>query len=1023
MVSRFAPYVLIITLMTWMLDLVSAQNLVPNPSFEEVTNCPSAFGGYGPMTAPPWVNGFGTSCDVFNTCATYPEVDVPGNYFGWQQPHTGEGYVGAILKSGGVIWHEYPQAPLVSPMVADQLYYIGMYVSNANYTCAVKNIGMLISQGPPSWTLPDGIIANPQVYWENGYLTDTLNWTVIEGYYVAQGGENTVTIGNFYSDASTTFGPGCPPFPSVMAYYYIDDVWITPAVPCDILDVDLGDDVEACFEYTIDPDLGDLHYVWSTGSTDPTLTVNESGIYGLTITDSCRVGSDQIQVTILGNIPVDLGPDSVMICAGETYEIELNDDYGEYTWQDGSDDAEYSIESTGVYIVNYDDGCAQSSDTIVADFLDPPSPFTLGADTIICNDDDLVLSLEESLGDFEWDDGSTESSYTIDEDGTYALTISNMCGEESAEIEVVYDESPAVELGPDEAFICIGEILTFDFDEEEGIYSWQDSTTGYTYDISSPGLYSVTVTNTCGSDYDEVLVALTPPPQVNLGPDIVTCSAQLPDTLDVSGVGGTSVQWMNGSTLPQFIVTTPGSYSVTVSNVCGNGADTIQVTVSNVLPNVLLPADMIACEGDSVWLYSTGDQGAYLWQDGTNNDSLLVHTSGQYILAVSTICGIGQDTVNIQVNPDSLYPNLGPDIALCPGNSTTLYAGNNYDAYLWQDMSTADSLNVSSAGIYIVTVSNACGTGTDTVLVSANGAPPQLSLQDSMNLCSGLKLTLDAGIGGVNYLWNDGTQLSTLIVNTPGTYSLTVSNNCGMDMDTVEIVNGGTLPLTALGNDIQLCPGETQIIAPDFAAADNWMWQDGSTGPTYPVNNAGTVTIAATNACGTSYDTLLVTTLPGIPPLNLGNDTSLCESELLLLEINIPDVSITWFDGSQNSAITINGSGIYTAEIANACGVSTDTLIVVALPDVPQLMLGPDQFLCPGEMINFNPGIPNVQYLWQDGTTASSLTTSQTGLIILTISNICGNSTDSVLIVESTNGPQLNLGPDITGCTGDTITI
>jgi hypothetical protein len=480
---------------------------------------------------------------------------------------------------------------------------------------------------------------------------------------------------------------------------------------------------------------------------------------------------------------------------------------------------------------------------------------------------------------------------------------------------------------------------------------------------------------------------------------------------------------MDGSTQPQFIVTTAGSYSVTVSNACGNGADTIQVAVMNILPTVILPQDMIACEGDSIWLYSTGEQGAYLWQDGSVDDSLLVKTSGQYSLAVSTICGIGYDTVNIQVNPDSLYPNLGPDIALCPGNTTTLFAGDAFDTYLWQDLSTADSLNVSSAGTYIVTVSNACGTGTDTVFVSANGAPPQLSLQDSLNLCSGLKLTLDAGIGGVNYLWNDGTQLSTLIVNTPGTYSLTVSNNCGMDMDTVEIVNGGTLPLTALGSDIQLCPGETEIIAPDFSAADNWMWQDGSTGPTYLVNTAGIVTIAAINACGTSYDTLLVSALPGIPPLNLGNDTSLCESELLILEINIPGVSITWFDGSQNSAITINGSGNYTAEIANACGVSTDTLIVVALPGVPQLMLGPDQFLCPGEMINFNPGITNVQYLWQDGTTATSLTTTQTGLIILTISNACGTSTDSVLITESTDGPQLNLGPDVTGCSGDTVTI
>ena len=84
--------------------------------------------------------------------------------------------------------------------------------------------------------------------------------------------------------------------------------------------------------------------------------------------------------------------------------------------------------------------------------------------------------------------------------------------------------------------------------------------------------------------------------------------------------------------------------------------------------------------------------------------------------------------VDIQFNPDSLFPNLGPDIALCPGSVVTLFTGNTFDAYVWQDMSTADSLIISSAGTYMVTVSDECGTGSDTVLVSANGAPPELNL-------------------------------------------------------------------------------------------------------------------------------------------------------------------------------------------------------------------------------------------------------------------------------------------------------
>ncbi|MGB4849158.1 MAG: gliding motility-associated C-terminal domain-containing protein [Saprospiraceae bacterium] len=1022
MFSKFAQFFLVNSLMIGLAVPFSAQNLVPNPSFEDVAFCPSFFGAGGNLITPPWRNGAFTTADVFNTCATSSVVDVPSNAFGWQQPHTGEGYCGSLLRSFGVSWHEYPQVQLTSPMIADQFYHVGFYVSHGNYSCAVQNIGLYVSANPPPPGGSLGVIqVDPQIYYEGGFLTDTLNWTVVEGYYLAQGGEQWITIGNFKLDVNSPIDPNC--IIGSDSYYYFDDVWVTPEAPCGMLDVDLGDDIIACFEYTIDPGLGDFHYVWSTGSTDPTITVNESGVYGLTITDGCMVGFDNIQVDILGNIPVDVGPDSVLICEGETYEIELDDTNGEYVWQDGSTDPSYSIASPGQYSVTYDDGCAQSADTIEVDVLAPPGPFTLGSDTILCDNDEFEISFDADLGDFEWSDGSTESSYTLESEGTYALTISNSCGVESDEIELVHGVSPFVELGFDEVFICNGDFLTFDLDEDQGNYVWQDSSTDNVYEISLPGSYSVTVTNTCGTYDDQILVSQTPLPQIDLGTDIVVCPAQLPDTLDVSGAVGTSVVWTDGSTLPQLIVTTAGMYSVTVTNVCGATADTIQVVVADILPEVILPDDMITCEGDSIWLYSTGDTGDYLWQDGTNNDSLFVKYSGQYILQVSTVCGLGMDTINFQFNADTLFPNLGPDIALCPGNSATLYAGDTFDSYQWQDMSSADSLVVSSPGIYVVSVSSACGTGIDSVLVFASGTPPQLNLVDSMHLCDGALVVLDAGISGVNYMWNDGSTLETLIINVPRTYSLTVSNNCGIDMDTVVIVNGGPLPDIELGNDIQLCAGESQIVVPDLSTADSWVWQDGSTAPTFLVNAAGQISVEVSNVCGSAYDTINASVIPGIPPLNLGNDTALCASDMLLLEVNIPDVSITWFDGSHDPQITVSESGMYTAEISNACGVSADTLIVSPLTDVPPLMLGPDQSLCPGELLTFNPGIQNVQYLWQDGTTGSSFSTIQPGLITLTISNACGTSTDSVLITESTEGPQLNLGPDVTACNGDTVTI
>jgi hypothetical protein len=239
---------------------------------------------------------------------------------------------------------------------------------------------------------------------------------------------------------------------------------------------------------------------------------------------------------------------------------------------------------------------------------------------------------------------------------------------------------------------------------------WQDSSTNTLYEISLPGLYSITVTNECGSYDDQLLVQLNPPPTIDLGTDHVLCSAQFPDTLGVNSTGLTSILWNDGSVNPQLIINSAGTYSVTVTTACGSGTDTIQVAVDDKVPLVELPADLILCEGDSLYLYNTGDPGDPVWQDGSITDSLLVQSTGIYSLAVTTVCGTGYDTVSVGFSPDTLLPDLGPDIALCPGQTATLFAGDEYVAYLWQDMSTADLLVVSSPGMYAVLVSNSCGT-------------------------------------------------------------------------------------------------------------------------------------------------------------------------------------------------------------------------------------------------------------------------------------------------------------------------
>ena len=122
------------------------------------------------------------------------------------------------------------------------------------------------------------------------------------------------------------------------------------------------------------------------------------------------------------------------------------------------------------------------------------------------------------------------------------------------------------------------------------------------------------------------------------------------------------------------------------------------------------------------------------------------------------------------------------------------------------------------------------------------------------------------------------------------------------------------------------------------------------------MTEAGIFQITAGNDCGIVYDTMTVHMLPAIPLLNLGADTMLCDDEVLQLVNPFPDEQIMWHTGAQTDTILVHAGDIVYATLTGVCGQSHDTLFVNALPALPDLDLGMDQGLCPGETIVIDPG-------------------------------------------------------------------
>jgi OmpA-OmpF porin, OOP family len=211
----------------------TAQNLVPNPSFEDYTECPELQGGlnlvdhwYKSIIIPGNEDYENPSPDYFHECASGELFGVPENIFGTLNAYQGQAYAGAITYSTSFPnYREVIGVELTEPLVQGVTYNLSMRVSLALGTTsgwATNKLGMKLSMNEIFNSSEEAVNNFSHLYTE-AIITDTINWTLIEGIIVADSPYQYLHIGNFFigSETETVLLGG--PFDNV-AYYYIDDV-------------------------------------------------------------------------------------------------------------------------------------------------------------------------------------------------------------------------------------------------------------------------------------------------------------------------------------------------------------------------------------------------------------------------------------------------------------------------------------------------------------------------------------------------------------------------------------------------------------------------------------------------------------------------------------------------------------------------------------------------------------------------------------------------------------------------------
>lgn len=195
--------------------------------------------------------------------------------------------------------------------------------------------------------------------------------------------------------------------------------------------------------------------------------------------------------------------------------------------------------------------------------------------------------------------------------------------------------------------LCVGDCFTPGYLQQRFADDWYWKMEGCLPDVSNeqapssfctiiPGTFKLTQYVFYGGCVDSFSTSLTvmPPPYIELGNDTLLCEGQ-DFILDATGALHASLVWEDGSTAPIRTVTSPGTYSLTISDSYCEASDTIAIRFfEKLFPKSFdLGPDTVICLGSSIFL--TGDLSGiddYIWEDGTTGPTRLINSPGIYQL-------------------------------------------------------------------------------------------------------------------------------------------------------------------------------------------------------------------------------------------------------------------------------------------------------------------------------------------------------------------------------------------------------
>ena len=360
-------------------------------------------------------------------------------------------------------------------------------------------------------------------------------------------------------------------------------------------------------------------------------------------------------------------------------------------------------------------------------------------------------------------------------------------------------------------------------------------------------------------------------------------------------------------------------------------------------------------------------------------------------------------------------------------------------SYAWSNGSTEESLNITTAGTYQVTVTDCAGlTAEDEIVVTSTTITANLTSTNvncQNNTDGTITTTITAGQAPFSYLWNNGATTENLTAIAAGNYSVTITdaNGCAY-MDDIEITEPEQMAATASILNLNCHNEQTGTIELTVSGGTLpyvFNWSNGAT--TKDLNDlpAGNYTANIVDANGCSLSVDYTVTEPSALEITGTTTPALCTGE----ENGAISISVTggtaayqylWSNGATEANQTDLAAGTYTITVldANNCQNSISLTIEEPVALTSNINVTEEVACADGSnaslQVTTTGGTGNYFYQWNNGATTQTISGLSAGTYEVTISddNQCTITQNITLTAPEAINVNLDLVENVT-CNGE----